>query len=163
MVTLRPIQLQDREPMLDILTDDTVKQTYMLPDFADRRDALPLFRRLAEFSRNESHYVRGICLEERLIGFLNDVEIQDDSIELGYVIHPNFQGKSYMTEALRSAVDALFSMGYQEIICGAFEENAASIRVMVKAGMQKLSRTDEMEYRDKRHQCVYYSIMKQEE
>ena len=29
--------------------------------------------------------------------------------------------------------------------------------------MQKLSRTDEMEYRDKRHQCVYYSIMKQEE
>lgn len=162
MVTLRPIQLQDREPMLDILTDDTVKQTYMLPDFADRRDALPLFRRLAEFSRNESHYVRGICLEERLIGFLNDVEIQDGSIELGYVIHPDFQGKGYMTEALRSAVDALFSMGYQEIICGAFEENAASIRVMVKAGMQKLSRTDEMEYRDKRHQCVYYSIMKQE-
>ena len=162
MVTLRPIQLQDREAMLDILTDDTVKQTYMLPDFADRRDALPLFRRLAEFSRNESHYVRGICLEERLIGFLNDVEIQDGSIELGYVIHPDFQGKGYMTEALRSAVDALFSMGYQEIICGAFEENAASIRVMVKAGMQKLSRTDEMEYRDKRHQCVYYSIMKQE-
>ena len=162
MVTLRPIQLQDREPMLDILTDDTVKQTYMLPDFADRRDALPLFRRLAELSRDESHYVRGICLEERLIGFLNDVEIQDGSIELGYVIHPNFQGKGYMTNALRSAVDALFSMGYREIICGAFEENAASIRVMVKAGMQKLSRTDEMEYRDKRHQCVYYSIMKQE-
>ena len=163
MVTLRPIQLQDREAMLDILTDDTVKQTYMLPDFADRRDALPLFRRLAELSRDESRYVRGICLEERLIGFLNDVEIQDGSIELGYVIHPNFQGKGYMTNALRSAVDALFSMGYREIICGAFEENAASIRVMVKAGMQKLSRTDEVEYRDKRHQCVYYSIMKQEE
>lgn len=163
MVTLRPIQLQDREPMLDILTDDTVKQTYMLPDFADRRDALPLFRRLAELSRDESHYVRGICLEERLIGFLNDVEIQDGSIELGYVIHPDFQGKGYMTEALRSAVDALFSMGYREIICGAFEENAASIRVMVKAGMQKLSRADDMEYRDKCHQCVYYSIMKQEE
>lgn len=54
-------------------------------------------------------------------------------------------------------------MGYREIICGAFEENAASIRVMVKAGMHKLSRTDEVEYRDKRHQCVYYSIMKQEE
>ena len=162
MVTLRPIQLQDRDPMLDILTDDTVKQTYMLPDFADRRDALPLFRRLAELSRDESRYVRGICLEERLIGVLNDVEIQGRSIELGYVIHPDFQGKGYMTEALRSAVDALFSMGYREIICGAFEENAASIRVMVKAGMQKLSRTDEMEYRDKRHQCVYYSIMKQE-
>lgn len=162
MVTLRPIQLQDREAMLDILTDDTVKQTYMLPDFADRRDALPLFRRLAELSRDESRYVRGICLEERLIGVLNDVEIQGRSIELGYVIHPDFQGKGYMTEALRSAVDALFSMGYREIICGAFEENAASIRVMVKAGMQKLSRTDEMEYRDKRHQCVYYSIMKQE-
>ena len=91
------------------------------------------------------------------------MEIQDGSIELGYVIHPDFQGKGYMTNALRSAVDALFSMGYREIICGAFKENAASIRVMVKAGMHKLSRTDEVEYRDKRHQCVYYSIMKQEE
>lgn len=111
MVTLRPIQLQDREAMLDILTDDTVKQTYMLPDFADRRDSLPLFRRLAELSRDESRYVRGICLEERLIGFLNDVEIQDGSIELGYVIHPDFQGKGYMTNALQSAVDALFFDG----------------------------------------------------
>ena len=101
-------------------------------------------------------------MEDCLIGFLNDVEIQDGSIELGYVIHPDFQGKGYMTNALRYAMDELFSIGYHEIICGAFEKNAASIRVMVKAGMQKLSRTDEMEYRDKRHQCVYYSIMKQE-
>ena len=157
MVTLRPIQLQDREAMLDILTDDTVKQTYMLPDFADRRDALPLFRRLAELSRDESRYVRGICLEERLIGFLNDVEIQDGSIELGYVIHPNFQGKGYMTNALRSAVDALFSMGYREIICGAFEENPASLRVMEKAGMQRIEKTDDIEYRGKLHRCLYCS------
>lgn len=162
MVTLRPIQLQDREAMLDILTDDTVKQTYMLPDFADRRDALPLFRRLAELSRDESRYVRGICLEERLIGFLNDVEIQYGSIELGYVIHPDFQGKGYMTEALRSAVDALFSIGYREIICGAFEENAASIRVMVKAGMQKLDKSDEVEYRGITHRCVYYHCYKED-
>ena len=162
MVTLRPILAEDREPMLDILTDDTVKQTYMLPDFADRDAALPLFCRLAELSRDESRYVRGICRDGRLIGFLNDVEIQDGSIELGYVIHPDFQGKGYMTNALRSAVDALFSIGYHEIICGAFEENHASIRVMVKAGMQKIDMSDEIEYRGKLHRCVCYSVKKQE-
>ena len=67
-----------------------------------------------------------------------------------------------MTEALRSAVDALFSIGYREIICGAFEENAASIRVMVKAGMQKLDKSDEVEYRGITHRCVYYHCYKED-
>lgn len=163
MVTLRSIVPEDRELMLDILTNDTVKLTYMLPDFANRDAALPLFRRLNELSRDESRYVRGICLEDCLIGFLNDVEIQDGSIELGYVIHPDFQGKGYMTNALRDAMDELFSIGYHEIICGAFEENAASIRVMVKAGMHKLDKSDDIEYRGIAHRCVYYHRLKEDQ
>ena len=155
---LRVIRPLDENAVLDILTDSTIKQTYMLPDYERREDALPLFRRLVELSEDEARYVRGIYLGDLLIGFLNDVEIKDNAIELGYVIHPNHHGKGYMTQALRISIQELFDLGYREIICGAFEENAASIRVMEKAGMTVINQTEQIEYRGKTHKCLYYSV-----
>ena len=43
VVTLRQFQKEDMVRMLDILTDQTVSKTYMLPDFACTEDAIPLF------------------------------------------------------------------------------------------------------------------------
>jgi RimJ/RimL family protein N-acetyltransferase len=62
----------------------------------------------------------------------------------------------YMTEALKLAINELFDLGYQEVIAGAFSENAASIRVMEKSGMSKITKSDEIEYRGMIHTCVYY-------
>lgn len=160
IIFLDTIKTTDQPVMLDILTNDLVKQTYMLPDFGCRKDAIPLFNRLITLSLDSAHYVRGIYCEDTLIGFLNDVEIKDGSIELGYVIHPRFHGKGYMTQALKIAIEALFSAGYREVITGAFEENKASIRVMEKAGMICIEKTEEIEYRGKTHNCVYYHIEK---
>lgn len=155
-ICLKQIEDRTEATMLEILTSDIVKQTYMLPDFSCREDAIPLFRRLVNLSTDETRYMRGIYCDENLIGFLNDVEILDGSIELGYVIHPLFRGKGYMTQALKIAIAELFSCGYEEVIAGAFEENIASIRVMEKAGMTKMEKADEIEYRGKVHRCIYY-------
>ncbi len=157
-LALNPFSCADMDVVLDILTNTDIKQTYMLPDFLTREDALPLFRRLLELSQKEDRYIRGIYRDGQLIGFLNDVEITGGCIELGYVIHPEYWGQGYMTEALRLAISDLFRLGYRQVVCGAFRENIASIRVMEKAGMEKLAKTDEIEYRGKQHQCLYYSI-----
>lgn len=155
---LRKITAADESAMLELLTNDAIKQTYMLPDYAKKEDALPLFRRLMELSQEEAHFVRGICAGEELVGFLNDVEIENSAIELGYVIHPAHQGKGYATDALNLAIAELFQLNYREVIAGAFEENAPSIRVMEKAGMRKLEKTDSIEYRGRMHHCIYFSI-----
>ena len=157
MVFLRKILPDDQERMLDILTSEKVNKTYMLPDFQQRGDALPLFRRLMDMSQDESKYVRAIELDSGLIGFVNQVEVENGTIELGYVIHPEFQGKGYMPQALQLAIRELFQLGYQEVITGAFSTNTASIRVMEKCAMTKLGKTDEIEYRGITHTCVYYS------
>lgn len=155
---LKKLTESDWGVMAQLLTDETIKQTYMLPDFEKTEDAYPLFRRLAELSQDRNHFVRGIWTEEKLVGFCNDVEILDGSIELGYAIHPAHWGKGYATEALKLAVRDLFALGYREVTAGAFAENIASIRVMEKAGMVQMAKTEEIEYRGKVHQCVYYSV-----
>ena len=157
MVFLRTIEPADQARMLDILTSELVNKTYMLPDFAQREDAVPLFLRLMEMSRDAGSYVRAIATEDGLAGFLNRVEIQGKTIELGYVIHPDFHGRGYMTKALQLAMEELFVFGYEEVLTGAFSTNIASIRVMEKCGMAKLDKTEEIPYQCVTHTCLYYS------
>ena len=92
MVFLREILPEDRERMLDILTSRKVNKTYMLPDFLHREDAVPLFERLMDMSQGQEKFVRAIDLKGGLIGFMNQVEVQNGTIELGYVINPEFHG-----------------------------------------------------------------------
>ena len=157
-ITLRSFRPEDQAQMLEILTSNLVNQTYMLPDFEKKEDAIPLFNKLMTRSNDSSRFVRCIDLDGTAIGFLNDVEIKDGSIELGYVIHPEFHNKGYMTRALKLAISALFDLGYKRVVCGAFEQNKANQRVMEKAGMLRISFTEEIEYRGNTHVCVYYHI-----
>lgn len=157
-ITLGPIREEDREQLLDILTSSAVARTYMLPDYASREDAIPLFTRLSGLSREENRFVRGIFLGNTCVGFLNDVEIENGAIELGYAIHPDFWGMGCATGGLKLAIADLFRKGFREVTCGAFEGNGASLRVMEKAGMAPLEKVDEIEYRGKTHRCLYRSI-----
>ena len=157
---LRPFAESDREATVRILMDNRVNKTYMLPDFESVEKAEGLFRRLMDLSMREERYVAAISRDGEAVGFLNDVEIHGDSIELGYVIHPDHWGRGYMTEALKAVTEELFRAGFRQVITGAFETNLASIRVMEKAGMQKIEKTDAIDYRGRTHTCVYYVAQK---
>ena len=157
-ITLRSFLEADQEQILDTVTSNTVNKTYMLPDYENRSDAIPLFLRLKDLSNDPNRYVRCISLDDTAIGYLNDVETHDGEIELGYVIHPAYHNRGFMTAAMKLAITELFELGYRTVICGAFEENKASQRVMEKAGMTKCSHTDTISYRDKEHLCIYYHI-----
>lgn len=159
-ITLGTIEEKDREQLLDIVTDKEVAKTYMLPDFARREDASPLFSRLSALSGDDSRFVRGIFLGNRLVGFLNDVETENGSMELGYAIHPGFWGRGCATAALKLAIEDLFGKGLREVYCGAFEGNDASLRVMEKAGMAPIEKMDEIEYRGHTYRCFYRSIIR---
>ena len=159
-ISLRAFTPADQPMLLEILTSTKVNKTYMLPDFEQKEDAIPLFRRLAELSENDGRFVRCIDLDGTAIGFLNDVEIKGSGLEIGYVIHPEYHNRGYMTAALSLAIKELFDKGYKEVICGAFEGNDASMRVMKKCGMIRIDYTDIIEYRGKTHNCIYYRIQK---
>lgn len=157
MIDLRPITDLDKELIIEIFKNGEVKETYMLPDYSSDEGYLTLFENFKKLSNDTRRYVRGIYLQDKLIGFINEVEKTEESIELGYVISPLYKGRGFATRALDLSINYLLSIGYKEIVCGAFETNLASIRVMEKAEMKKMLKTDRIEYRGKMHKCIYYS------
>lgn len=159
---LKPICPESLGSLADLLSDEIVKKTYMVPDFPTREDALKLARRLMDLSAQEERRVAGIYLGENLIGILNQTDATQESIELGYALLPEYHNQGYATEALRGAIGYCFSIGFQEVTAGAFAENPASLRVMIKSGMKEIDRTDEIPYRGKTHTCLYCAIRKEE-
>lgn len=157
MIDLRPITDLDKELMIEIFKNEEVKETYMLPDYRSDKGYINLFENFKKLSNDTRRYVRGIYLGDKLIGFINEVEKTEESIELGYVISPLYKGRGFATRALDLSINYLLSIGYKEVVCGAFETNLASIRVMEKAEMKKMLKTDRIEYRGKTHKCIYYS------
>ncbi len=157
-LTIKPYEITDQEDMINILTNKTIRKTFMIPDFKSCEEAVRMFRKLMDFSYSDEHYEKGIYLDDLLIGFVNDVEIDDKRIEIGYVIHPDYHNKGYATEALTAVIADLFDIGYKTITAAAFEDNLASRRVMEKCGMKLNNKTSTILHNDILKVCVYYSI-----
>ena len=153
---LRAFKGDDIDDVVNLLSNEEIARTYILPDFKSQEEKKKLFEKLMDLSFMVDRFVFGIELSGRIIGFLNDVDIQVGEIELGMVIHPKHKGKGYATEALMIAINNLFDMGYTVVKTAAFEENLASIRVMEKCGMTRLDYTDTLEYRGVVHKCIWY-------
>ena len=61
------------------------------------------------------HLAYGIYTDDWLIGFINDCDMENDTIEIGYVIHPDYQGKGYATEAVHAMIEELLKMGFRKV------------------------------------------------
>ena len=159
-LTLKPFSELDMDGLLDILTTPEVTDTFMVPETGSRRDLEELVQTLISFSRmeDEKHLEYGIYLNEQIIGFVNDCGIEDDEIEIGYVVHPRCQGQGYATEAVHAVITELHEMGFRKIVAGYFAENTASLRVMEKCGMRQTDKTGEEEYRGRKHICRYCEL-----
>lgn len=157
---LRPFADRDMEDMIAILTHPEVGQTYMVPDYTTQEQWQQLFAVYQRLSMAENRFIYGIYHNDQLVGFLNDVEITGDQIELGYVIHPKHKNQGFATEALTAAIAELFLLGYKVVKTGAFEGNIASMRVMEKSGMVRLDTIDALEYRGITHRCIWYEKRK---
>ena len=159
---IRTIRDEDKENVILLLTDDVVKQTYMVPDFESIETAEKLFKRLKDLSHSNDFYQAGIFLEDELIGIANEVGREDGGIELGYAILPDFHNMGYGAELLKALIHYMFEEGFTKVVTGAFEENKPSIRVMEKCGMKRMDIREEIEYRGVVHSCIYYVDTKEE-
>lgn len=134
---IRPYKESDIPALMRILADKVIARTFILPDYETFKEYEALAKKLMAYSYSDEHFERGIYRGDTLVGFVNDVEIAEEAVEMGYVIHPDFQGQGYATEMFRAVIAELFEGGFRKVKTAAFEGNTASIRVMEKCGMSK--------------------------
>ena len=95
------------------------------------------------------------------MGFLNEQTREGGTVEIGYVLHPDFWNRGYMTEAVGVVIRELFRMGASAVRAGHFEENASSRRVMEKNGMAPIPFSEELDYRGSVHRVLYREITRE--
>ena len=83
----------------------------------------------------ESHMFDWIIyLDEEPIGNImsKDEDLNTMTVSLVYNLHPLHWGKGYMPEALEGAINYLFKIGYDNIVCGYLDGNKKAKRVLEK-------------------------------
>lgn len=158
---LHSLTNEDMFNLIDLLINKEVGKTYMVPPLETDDKKIKLFEAIKRLSYVDDKFVYGIYLNDKLIGLINEVDTDGDAVELGIAIHPTYKGNGYATEVLSASFCCLFDMGYTSVKTAAFEENIASIRVMEKCLMTRLSEITETEYNGKIHKCVWFEKRKE--
>ena len=159
-LVLKEITENDFSSLFDLLTNEEVKKTYLIPDFNTKEDFSKMFKHLQNLSQKSDSRTFGIFLNEVLIGLFHEVAVTGSSIEVGYAIHPHYQNQGYATEILKAGISHFFEKGFSEVYAGAFKINPESLKVMDKAGMRNTNMNASVDYRGKTYPCIYYSIKK---
>lgn len=159
-LTLRPHTAADLPALARLLTDRANTETFLVPDFTSESQVTSLAQTLVAFSQvsDTQHLQYGIDLQGSLIGFVTDCGVQGDTIEIGYLLDPAYQGHGYMTEAVRAVIEDLRRMGFKKVTAAFFEGNIASRRVLEKCGLRPTGSTEALEYRGVTHTCIGYSL-----
>lgn len=71
---------------------------------------------------------------QAVIGMIDFTKYQREKAELGYILHRDYWGKGYMTEAAKVLVDYGFNHGIRKFICRHHPDNPGSQKVMRKLG-----------------------------
>lgn len=77
---------------------------------------------------SDDHTPIGMC------GFLRRPELEYEDI--GYAFLPQYEGKGYAFEAVKTCIDHAQDFGIEKVVAIVSPENAASIRLLEKVGLQ---------------------------
>ena len=134
---LRQLALSDEHEIYVMRSDPRIIQYLDRPEAKDLEAARQFIQNInAGIAANQAIYW-AIALKDNptLIGTICmwNIAPEKSSVELGYALHPDFQGKGYMQEALVKVVDYGFAVMKAQII-DAFShpENVSSIRLLQK-------------------------------
>ena len=90
--------------------------------------------------------------------------VQDiNAIEIAFNLHPNFWGQGYIKEACIEVMNYLFSLGFDNILCGYSEGNFKSKKVNEKIGFKYYLKKENAWCKDGIPITDYKTIMSKED
>ncbi len=156
-LTLRQLKSSDDDEIFILRSDSRVLQFIDIPVAKNTGDAREFIRKINKGIAENESILWGITLNEnvqKIIGTicLWNVSIEENKAEIGYVLHPDFQGKGIMQEAVKAVISYGFNdMQLDKIEAGIHPENIKSIRLLEKY---------DFVYEKKEEELVVYSLLK---
>jgi ribosomal-protein-alanine N-acetyltransferase len=134
-LTLRQLKFDDDQEIFFLRSDESILKYLDMPPAATIEDA----RKFIDKILNGDNLYWAITLkgESKLIGTICIWNISEDGIaaDIGYVLHPDYQGKGYMQEAFLKIVEYGFeTMKLKTIDADVDPNNLKSIQLLVKNG-----------------------------
>ena len=138
---IRAFERKDLEVFVEYRSDEIVAKYQNWENYTSQ-DANELFESMdySSFGTEGKWYQLAISMREsdRLVGDLAVHFIDQDQIEIGFTVSPEYQGKHVATEAVSSFLCYVFGeLNKHRVIATTDVENTASYRLLEKLGFRR--------------------------
>jgi [ribosomal protein S5]-alanine N-acetyltransferase len=138
-LSLRTLQGSDDTAIFSFRSNDNVNKYIGRRKQTNIDEAKAFIEMIKKNVAEGNSFYWGIVLKDKpeLIGTICLWNLSDDrkTAELGYELHPDFQGKGYMQEAINAVIDFSFqTAGFSELEAFTHRDNTASTKVLEKLG-----------------------------
>lgn len=164
-LVLRRILMEDAQALFEMRSDERVMQFLDRPRAKNISDVENLIRLIDHDIENNIGITWGVSLTgtSRLIGTMGFWNITKAHFraEIGYLLHPDFQGKGLMKEAAKKTIDFGFrEMGLHSIEANINPNNLRSAKMLENCGFVKEAHFRENYYYDGKFlDSVIYSLL----
>ena len=164
-LVLRRILMEDAQALFEMRSDERVMQFLDRPRAKSIADAENLIRLIDHDIENNIGITWGVSLTgtSRLIGTMGFWNITKAHFraEIGYLLHPDFQGKGLMIESAKKTIDFGFrEMGLHSIEANINPNNLRSAKMLENCGFVKEAHFRENYYYDGKFlDSVIYSLI----
>jgi ribosomal-protein-alanine N-acetyltransferase len=131
---LRELKETDVSAIFSLRSNEQVNQFINRPTAKDPEEAKAFIQKITE---NKSYYW-GITLKEngKMIGTICfwNLSANRKRAEIGYELHPDYQGKGYMDEAMKEVIAFAFRSDFTCLEAHTHKDNHASTKLLLKHG-----------------------------
>ncbi len=164
-LVLRSLVKEDVDEILFFRSDKRILEYLDMPAAKDRDDALAFINKISGLIQNNASVYWGISLapEKKLIGTicLWNFSEEKNAAEIGYVLHPDFQGKGIMHEALTEVLDYGFNqLKLDEITAELSPKNLRSLRLLERNNFKRIIFSEPESPNEMDNNTVSYSLRK---
>lgn len=156
---LRQLKETDVGAIYSLRSNEQVNQFIDRPIAKDPEEAKAFIQKISDGIAGNKSYYWGITLKEngKMIGTICFWNLSADRkrAELGYELHPDYQGKGYMDEALKEVISFAFRSGFTSLEAYTHKDNFASTKLLLKHGF-----VHDEERKDPENPCNIFSLAK---
>lgn len=139
---LRKITLGDVDDMFEYTSDEKNTQFLHWDTHISKEKVISFINNtIKEYDFENKRYTWGIELknQKKLIGVVSvfDISYQSSRVEVSYILNSSFQGKGYITEALKNIIHFILNeLNFIRVQAKCTDDNLPSEKVMRKVNMK---------------------------